>query len=297
MNSLTLSIAGFRIRLESDGPGPIRLEPGYLPFLVPDEPESSDMVVTVKKGIPKPFPASDRILFEARDDRQNYYSVHKQGDILGLQVYSQRFAGRIQQTALLDLPKKKWLVHYAGDHNDTSVFPLQYPLGPLLFYYLTLTFDALLIHASGIHDGRAGRLFTGFSGSGKSTMAGLWRQSGSRIINDDRLIIRRESERYVMYNTPMQYVALPEHGTLDAIHLIRHAPENSLVPLTGARAVAAIMANCIQQGYEKEHIHRRIDFLTGITARLPVYDTGFIPDPEIVGYILEKEKKQPEKSL
>ena len=60
-----------------------------------------------------------------------------------------------------------------------------------------------MIHASGVYYNGRGYLFSGVSGKGKTTMAGLWDNIGAQVIHDDRLIIRSIDGVYRMFNTPV----------------------------------------------------------------------------------------------
>ena len=67
----------------------------------------------------------------------------------------------------------------------------------------------IMIHASGVNHSGHGYLFSGTSGSGKTTMAKLWDKAGARVIHDDRLIIRNIAGSYKMYNTPIYMNDIP----------------------------------------------------------------------------------------
>ena len=89
------------------------------------------------------------------------------------------------------------------EETDGKILPLKYPLGPIIMHYMTLKADAVMMHASCAFDGVKARIFSGFSGAGKSTMSKIWSEARNQIINDDRLIIRKQGDDYVVYNTPM----------------------------------------------------------------------------------------------
>ena len=73
----------------------------------------------------------------------------------------------------------------------------------LIIYYLAKHQLGLLFHSSGLWDGNHGYLFSGLSGAGKSTTSRIWDAiPGVRILNDDRIIVRRDKGRLYMYPTP-----------------------------------------------------------------------------------------------
>lgn len=282
---MDIKIADFTIRFKSGLN--LYFDEGYLPFIV-DSTGKSDIEVDCKKGIPNDIFKGCQILFEAKSDDKKFYSVLKYGTSLGFILYNQQNINEIQQIGILDSTFRHWKI-YSEPLDDGQLYTMKYPMGPILLYYLAVNNNAVMIHASGVFDGKKGRIFTGFSGTGKSTMAHQWLTSGSTIINDDRLIIRKINDKYFMYNTPMYYADQPKSAPVNEIHLIHHSPENSSMLITGAQAVSKVMAYCIQNNYDKRLIKNYIDFLSGLCMNANIYETGFLPDQSIVKYILKRE--------
>ena len=148
-----------------------------------------------------------------------------------------------------------------------------------------------MIHASGVSESGTGRIFSGFSGVGKSTMAKLWEKEGSLLINDDRLIIRQRGDDFYIHNTPMPYRDIPKVSRLDAIYLPYHAPANKMEPLSLLKAVSKVMAYCIIHGYNKEHLEHHLAFLTRLCSKLPVSLLGVVPDRQVIPFIKAGETK------
>jgi hypothetical protein len=158
-----------------------------------------------------------------------------------------------------------------------------------MMYYLTVKNKAVMMHASGVFDGKKGRLFTGFSGAGKSTISNLWRESGSNLVNDDRLIVRKRGDQFFMYNTPMFYQDSPKESPIHAIHLIRHARENDTKKISGAKAVSNVLAFCIQHNFNKQFMVNHLNLIHELCQEVSVFETGFVPDARIVQFIGEHE--------
>ncbi len=285
MNSKIICIAGFNIRLQSEKADNIALEESFLPFVLTNDSKSIDLLINTINGIPPELMNDENLLFEAKDQQQKYFSIYQHEQSYKFIVYNQRADNEIQQIALLNKNFSEWIIYKNSHEENNVVYPLSYPMGPLVFYYLTVKYNAIMIHASGVFDGEKGRIFTGFSGAGKTTMAYLWQKSGNRIINDDRLIIRKENADYFMYNTPMFYTDISKKTLLNSINLIYHAPDNIVARLNGAKAVSRIMAFCIQHGYNNRFIEHHLEFLSELCSYLPVYEVGFLPDEKIVNYI------------
>ena len=285
-NSINLVIAGFLMRLFSDSV--IELEEGYLPFV--DQREDRDVEVTMQcfGSIPSSPFQPDELVFEAKNEQQRFYSIYRTGTGLGFIIYNQENIDVIQQIALLDDTFSHWKV-YSEATSETNIMPLKYPLGPIVMHYLTLKTNAVMMHASCAFDGRNARIFTGFSGAGKSTMSKLWSAAGNGIVNDDRLIIRKRENGYSVYNTPMYYADIPKVAPLSALYIISHSPENKMKKLSGALAISKVMAFCIQNNFEKQFIESRLSFFSELCTQIPVYELGFVPDNSVVNFVLTHE--------
>lgn len=283
---MNLVIADFTIHLFGDAP--LYMDEGYTPFLKEMNGSVPDMDVECISGIPANLFDGCETLFEAKSDQQRFYTVVKYGDGLGFKLYNQQTYDEIQQLAVLDETYKHWKI-YSIPMEDGRLEPMKYPMGPIMLYYLVVNNNAIMIHSSGIFDGKKGRIFTGFSGTGKSTMAEQWKKCGSSIVNDDRMIVRKGADGFYMHNTPMYYFDLPKSAPVHAIHLIRHFPENMTQRITGAKAVSKVMAFCIQNNFDRQFIQNYIGFISELCEGVGIYETGFVPDHSIVRYLQTHE--------
>jgi hypothetical protein len=284
LNSYTLSIAGFKIFLESENKNDFRIDEAYIPFKAEYESGKDDFKVLVCKGFPADSSIFNTLVFEGKDNVRKYFSVFMENDYYIHKIYDPSEPDRIQQIAFLKKDLSEWTIHVNED-NAGLLHPLSYPMGPIVLYYLTARYQAIMLHASGVYDGLHGRLFTGFSGNGKSTMAGIWQHKGCQIVNDDRLMLRREEDGFFMYNTPMFYPDLPKRAPLKSLYIIEHAETNRIEELCGAYAVSQVMAFCIQHAYQKKFLEHHLKFISELCEALPVYKIGFVPDENVVEFI------------
>jgi len=262
----------------------IELEAGYVPFLA-DADAEADIQVECFQGLPEVDFASLKLLFEAQNEEQRFYSIYQTSEGYCFVLFDQQLKDQIQQIAYLNTSFNYWKIH------SRTALALKYPMGPIIMHYLTLQTDAVLMHASCAFDGKKGRMFSGFSGVGKSTISKIWADAGSQIINDDRLVIRKIDGKFYVYNTPMYYVDMSKKAPLDAIYLIRHFPENKANRVNGALAVSKVMAFCIQNNFDKSFINKRLEFFSELCAATAIYELGFVPDSSVVTYITENEKQ------
>lgn len=170
--------------------------------------------------------------------------------------------------------------------SPIAVDPMEHPLSSLLLNILAHFSGGFLVHASGVVDRDKGYLFTAVSGTGKSTMAGLWQESGATIINDDRLWLLPVNRKWYMFNTPMVwYAEEPRMAPLDKIYLLRQSPDNQIRQISGVNASMRFMSNCIQHFYNKEMTTSHLNRVLALTENTPIYDLGFKPDQEVVDLI------------
>lgn len=284
-HQLYLSIAGFSICLHAECQ--LMLDDGFTHFTV-DSTQEADITIECRNNdsLP-PFENAEKV-FTSANDELKFYEIYRRGDDLIFRVFDQQNQTCIQQTALLDGGLKRWIIW--SEETDGVLEPLVFPMAPILLHYAVLTADAVMMHASGVFDGEKGRLFSGFSGAGKSTISGIWKQQGNILINDDRLIIRKEKGEYFMYNTPMYYPDDNKKSPLHAVFLIRHAPENVINRMAGAAAVSSVMAFSIQNNYDTRFVQHHLDFFANMCSQIPVFQLGFVPDEKVVNFVKEKTR-------
>ena len=224
--------------------------------------------------------------FNNNEQKNCLWSIHKFSDqyvIFSSDFYGKKYPYLI---ACFTPDYKNWKIYpYKPKEKIHTINPMAYPMGALIFYYVISNAGAAMIHASGITRNNKGYLFTGFSGAGKSTMANLWLRKGAKVINDDRLIIRKKKDKHIMYNTPMYYKDTSKNTTLDKIFIIRHGYRNRAVRLTGAKAVSKLMAFCIQHDYNSSLINKLLIAITDIAQAIPIYELEFVPDNSVINYI------------
>lgn len=182
-------------------------------------------------------------------------------------------------------------IELAPAHQDQeiSIDPLIQPIGSLLLIYLAHLTNGFLIHASGIQDlDKQGHIFTAVSGTGKSTMAKLWKETGACVINDDRLWMHQIEDQWHMFSTPMVFYAQePLMAPVNNIFLIKQSPYNYLNSATGLNAQMRVMSNCIQHFYNKEMTNNHLMSVLDFTSKAKIYECGFMPNRKIIEEIRE----------
>jgi len=300
LNDFCLEIAAFTIRLYTKEKAYIYIPEGYVPF-IKNTNKKPDVEIEVVQSLPfnptegtEVFKAYEPFEFNQSSDKNALWNIVEHNNLK--LVFTSEPYRNIYPYLAADFfqDKKKWTIYNSEleSENGTNLLnPLEYPMGPLLMYHLALYNNAVMIHASGIQVGEEGCLFSGFSGVGKSTIAGLWQKNGYNVINDDRLMIRKIDDKFYIFNTPMIYKDSPKKVTLNAAFLLKQHPENYIIPIDGLAGLTKLMAFCIQHHYNKEHINSLMDTIIDISKNIEIFELGFVPDDTVI-QLVKKYRKQ-----
>ncbi len=144
--------------------------------------------------------------------------------------------------------------------------------------------DAYIIHGCGIVDKERSFLFTGRSGSGKTTIARL--AGGRKVLNDEAVLIGRNEEGFYLSGTPFDGDVSSRCGAtahLSAIYFLRHDATVSLRQLTKTETYHRLLSQIFDTTplFEipgLESLSELADLSTAVVARVPSYELGFRPD-------------------
>jgi hypothetical protein len=293
MRDYTLTVAGYRIRFGSVIGGP-DLAPGKrfsknITYGTGDV----DLLIRVHRGQPDSHGDMKRVFHAPLIEEvghgpvrrlENFWSVHSHKSGLMLNTIFPRAGNNLHGSLSYSLDIPEWDLYIDGEAE--SFDPFEYPLDGLILYYLTVMNGDIFIHGSAVLHQGCGYLFTGVSGSGKTTMAKLWEQGGALVIHDDRVIIRKSDGGFIMHNTPVYSDEEPRQAPLSRIFIIGHGLHNEIVALRGANALSRVMANCIQHNWSTDLIGQLTGSLYLLTRSVPVAMYRFVPDAGAVAYAL-----------
>ena len=144
--------------------------------------------------------------------------------------------------------------------------------------------DTYLVHGCGIVSGCKSYLFTGVSGSGKTTVARL--ANGRKVLNDEAVIIYKNGLGIRIDGSPLDGDLQDrnrEGGHLSAIFFLEHAKEVTMQRLKASDAYVRFLLQVFHTAplFEKpdnRSLSERADLSAKVVNSVPAYQLGFCPD-------------------
>jgi hypothetical protein len=181
-----------------------------------------------------------------------------------------------------------FLRHLKGEKfNGFLPNPLRFPLFHLLMISILAQGHGVLIHACGIDDNGKGLLFPGSPSQGKTTIARLW-QKDAVVLNDERIVLRKNKGRLYIYGTPWHgdYEKVSPKGVpLERVYFLHQLEKNTIRRLEGKLAVQMLLTHCLFPYWDSEGMQFVLDFCDNVVKKVPCYDLGFVRSKKIVEFI------------
>ena len=163
----------------------------------------------------------------------------------------------------------------------------------LLIAYLAQRGKGIFTHAVGIRDlNGKGLLFAGESGCGKSATARLWHNhTRAMVLNDDRVIVRRQNGRFFIHGSPWHgafsdYLGSRiESAPLDKLFFIYHAPKNRLERIRPEKTFNYLYPSTFPVFWNKDYLENVVSFGLDLIKQVPCYRLGFVNDRKIINFV------------
>ncbi len=142
------------------------------------------------------------------------------------------------------IPRERY-ENFSKKFKNCTVDQAEYMLSGLHFYRKLLNFNGMFLHACAIEYNGKAYLFSGDSGTGKSTHASIWKRvfgDSVNLINEDKPALRYIDGTFFVYGTPWsgtgesRNVRVP----LGGICFLKQATENGIYPLSVVEAMQEI---------------------------------------------------------
>ena len=159
--------------------------------------------------------------------------------------------------------------------NLTSL--LCFPTDQILFARLLADRDGIILHGSGLILKEKGFLFVGHSDAGKTTVVKIFNHH-AKILNDDRMIVKKEDGRFYLYGTPWHgevSLVAPDRVPLKAILFLNQAEENRIERTEGLEAFKRLYECTIKPLVTKRWAENALDICQALSCEVPCYDLYF----------------------
>lgn len=166
-------------------------------------------------------------------------------------------------------------IFYSTDIENFNIRDLTVPLNQSFRYWIT-SCRSIIMHASAvIYKGKV-ILFTGISGTGKSTQADLWKQfTGADVLNYDQVLIFLEGNSIEVCGTPWagkENIYLSGTYPLEAIVLIEKTEENRVTELSKGEAFSRVYLNNYLYPLNEKIEDMYCDLISCLISSVPVYE-------------------------
>lgn len=255
--SLALAIGEWALGLRSDDRVFIdQLKRHYADFLCPPGLAQHWFDIEIVPGGPAP----EEIDVEVRRERRGW--VMRRGDFTAQWNPAER-CGRIVQSA--------------NPYSTDSVIRIVHSLR-------LAECGGFLAHAaSAIHRGRA-LLFSGISGTGKTTLTQL-APPGTIRLTDEISYVRRCGADFFASGTPftgeLNTPGANRTAPLAALYFLKHAGQHRITPLTPAIAARQLMRNILYFVDEPAPTRQLFDAIIEFVSTIPAFELAFAPQASV----------------
>ena len=138
--------------------------------------------------------------------------------------------------------------------------------------------EAMVLHCSVLKVDDGVILFSGPSGIGKSTQAGLWtKYRGARVINGDRTLLKKEDSRWMSLGWPIcgsSEICYNESYPVKAVVFLGQAKDNRGIRLRYFDAIKSMISQITVNGWNPKFVEKIWNLAEDFAAVIPVFEYG-----------------------
>jgi len=164
---------------------------------------------------------------------------------------------------------------------------LCFPTDQILFARLLADRGGIILHGSGLVLKEKGYLFVGHSDAGKTTLVKTFRHH-AKILNDDRMIVRKEEGRFYLYGTPWHgelSLVAPDRVPLKAILFLNQAKENKVEKTEGLDAFKRLYGCTIKSLVTEKWAENALDICQTLSREVVCYHLYFDKSGGVVSLV------------
>lgn len=189
------------------------------------------------------------------------------------------------------------------DHNEGDIYKgknyikifkkgslaslLCFPTDQILFARLLADRSGIILHGSGLIFKEKGYLFVGHSDAGKTTLVKIFHHY-AKILNDDRMIVRKEEGRFYLYGTPWHgelSLVAPDRVPLKAIFFLNQAEENKVEKTEGLDTFKRLYGCTIKALVTERWAKKVLDICQDLSRKVPCYHLYFDKSEGVISTI------------
>jgi hypothetical protein len=99
----------------------------------------------------------------------------------------------------------------------------------------------------------------------------------------------KDSAGWRMHSTPVYRNDEPRNAEVDHLWIISHGKSNISTPLSGAEAAGLVLANCIQQNWDRKASEHLMASVADLASSVKVSRLSFLPDSRVRDYLMARE--------
>lgn len=149
----------------------------------------------------------------------------------------------------------------------------------------------LLLHSAGILSLTGGYIFTGASGTGKSTLSGFFDARGASVLSDERTIVRKSGDTFVVHGTPWVgsgAYAKNESGRLTELFCIRHGQQHRIEPMSPSTVLSFMLPQCFLPHWNRVAMEATLAFLSDLVLHVPCKSLAFAKHLDVVDFVQDQ---------
>lgn len=299
---ITLNLGEFRIRLHEPNDRACFYWPQWMfePFHADCAgPADIDLVVRVTESLPDP--PQGRLIFDAC---HGLWTLHEAGEGYFLETLN-TLSHKPLNRVWLDKDYARGQVwtrphrHHSTRRRGWAPAVIINPVVELCLLTRLAREGGVLMHGAGIAANRNGLVFSGVSGAGKSTMADFYLAQDQPVLSDERIIIRKIGNRFLLCGTPWHGTSRAVDGRvvpLDCLYFIRHGSgAHRLRKLPALQVCQWGLQQCFLPHWDREGMAKTVDFFSELAERIDSYDLAFLNQPDVIEF-LQQQRGTPVKS-
>ena len=212
----------------------------------------------------------------------------------------EKYVPQKEQVAILNKDFKKGIIYLLSKDIDKryELEAIIYDLLQIILINYLADKKGIFVHGIGLKDvDDSGFLFIGPTQSGKSTTARLWHKySKAKVLNDDRVIIRKVKGKFFIFGTPWHgdfndYLkSVPDKAELKNLFFIYHHSRHRLDYLKSAKAFKHLYPNIFPTFWNKEGLSKQTTLCQDLTKTKPCFYLGFKKNKSVISFVRQAKE-------